>query len=217
MLGSEVLRDRREAESPPVTNMELFFDLVYVFAITQVSAYLGEHLSARGMLETLILFLAVWWAWNYTAWATNWIDPRRGPVTILMLLLIALSLIMAAAMPSAFGDRAPAFALSYVAIQVVRSAFMVAAFRGQRMGRNYAQLLAWSAIAGVGWIAGAFLDGDAQLLVWIAALAVDLAAPIHGFRLPRLGATPMEDWSLAGAHLAERMPLAPAPRRSQRS
>src|SRR5919204_690705 len=84
---------------------------------------------------------------------------------------------------------------------------MVAAFGKQRMGRNYFQLLAWSCIAGVAWIVGAFLGGDARLIVWIAALVLDLGAPAHGFALPGLGRTPMSDWTLAGGHLAERCQL----------
>ena len=207
MPASSVLRDHRVAEEREVTKAELFFDLVYVFAVTQLSHYLLEHLTVRGALETLVLFLAVWWAWNYTTWALNWAHPGRAPVRALLLLLMLISLIMSTAIPEAFAGRAVQFAAAYVALQLVRSAFMVVAFRGQRMGRNYAQLLAWSAIAGVLWLAGAFADGDARLVVWIAALAVDLGAPMHGFRLPRVGSTPMRDWSLAGDHLAERFQL----------
>jgi low temperature requirement protein LtrA len=199
------LRDR--ARATRVTNMELFFDLVYVFAVTQLSHRLLEHLTARGALETLVLFLAVWWAWNYTAWATNWIDPDQLPVRVLLVVLMLLSLLMSAAIPEAFGDRALTFAAAYVAIQIVRSAFMVAALRGDAMRRNYAHLLAWSAIAGVVWIAGALADGDARLALWIAALVVDYTAPMHGFRLPRAGATSMRAWTLAGGHLAERNQL----------
>ena len=117
-----------------------------------------------------MLFLAIWWAWNYTAWATNWIDPERPAVRVLMLVLMLISLVMSAKIPRAFGDEAVGFAAAYVAIQVVRSAFMVAAFRGQPMGRNYVQLLAWSCMAGVVWLVGAFLSGDARLLTWILAL-----------------------------------------------
>ena len=84
MIPATVLRRRIEGEAPAVTNMELFFDLVYVFAFTQLSHTLLHHLTARGAVETLVLFLAVWWAWNYTAWATNWIDPDQPPVRVLM-------------------------------------------------------------------------------------------------------------------------------------
>jgi low temperature requirement protein LtrA len=206
--GSRVLRERGAGAAVRVTNMELFFDLVYVFAITQLSDYLFEHLTVRGALQTLILFTAVWWAWNYTAWATNWIDPERPRVVLLMVVLMAVSLVMSAAIPHAFDSRGWPFAAAYVAIQLIRSAFMVLAFGpGATMRRNYAQLLAWSAIAGVGWILGAVVGTDARLFVWIVAIVLDLGAPLHGFTLPGLGSTPIEEWTLAGSHLAERCQL----------
>ena len=204
----EALRARADGAAPRVTNMELFFDLVYVFALTQLSEFLFTHLSFHGALEGLILFTAVWWAWNYTAWATNWIDPESVPGASLMIVLMAISLVMSAAIPKAFEGRGIPFAFAYVAIQVLRSAFMVWAFeRGEPMRRNYAQLLAWSCIAGVLWIIGAFEHGDTKLVLWLIAILVDLGAPVHGFRLPRAGATPMTDWTLAGGHLAERCQL----------
>lgn len=199
-----MLRDRSADEAPAVTNMELFFDLVYVFAVTQLSHRLLTHLTLRGAVETLVLFLAVWWAWNYTAWATNWIDPDQPAVRGLLVVLMLLSLVMSVALPEAFGATALSFAAAYVGLQVMRGAFMVVALRGQRMGRNYAHLLAWTGIAGIVWVAGAFVPGDGRLLVWIAALALDYGAPLHGFALPSLGRTPMRDWTLAGGHLAER-------------
>jgi low temperature requirement protein LtrA len=184
--------------------MELFFDLVYVFAVTQLSHLLIGQLTMRGALETGILLAAVWWAWNYTAWATNWIDPDLGPVRVLMLALMLLSLIMSAAIPEAFRSRGMGFAGAYVAMGLVRGGFMVYALRGSRMGRNYAQLTAWTALAGVAWIAGALVSGDARIGLWIVALALDYAAPLLGFPLPGAGRTPTRDWTLAGGHLAER-------------
>ncbi len=208
MSFSTVLRPRSAAGAPNVTSMELFFDLVYVFAITQLSDLLFASLSLRGAVQTLVLFTAVWWAWNYTAWATNWIDPERPPVALLMIVLMVISLVMSAAIPRAFAGRGLPFAAAYVSIQVVRSGFMVLAFRrGERMRRNYAQLLAWSAIAGVVWLAGAFVDGDGRIAVWVLAIVLDVAAPVHGFRLPGVAPTPIEDWTLAGSHLAERCQL----------
>lgn len=208
MTTRRVLRERDGDASVRVTNMELFFDLVYVFAITQLSDFLFAHQSARGALQALILFTAVWWAWNYTAWATNWIDPEQAPVAFLMVVLMAISLVMSAAIPRAFAGRALPFAAAYVLLQLVRSAFMVGAFaRGDRMRRNYAQLLAWSAIAGVLWIVGALVHGDGRIMVWLAALVLDLGAPAAGFRLPGAGPTRMEDWTLNGSHLAERCQL----------
>jgi low temperature requirement protein LtrA len=207
-VSGAVLRRRGAEQSPAVTNTELFFDLVYVFAVTQLSHRLAEHLTGWGAVETLVLFLAVWWAWNYTAWATNWIDPNHRGVQVLIVVLMLASLVMSAAIPEAFADQAIEFAAAYVGLQVVRSAFMVTAFdRGDRMKRNFAQLLAWTAIAGVAWLVGSFLPSQARLAVWIVALLIDYLAPLHGFALPVAGRTPMSDWTLAGGHLAERMQL----------
>src|SRR5438876_4777531 len=87
---------------------------------------------------------------------------------------------------------------------LLRGGFMVYALRGSRMGRNYAQLTAWTTIAGAAWIAGALVHSNARIALWLLALALDYAAPLHGFGLPRLGRTPTSDWTLAGGHLAER-------------
>jgi low temperature requirement protein LtrA len=206
---TKLLRDRRKGRAAHVTNMELFFDLVYVFAFTQLSELLYDNLGWLGAAEMAVIFVALWWSWSYTAWATGWIDPERIPVVALLGLLMLLSLVMAASIVEGFAERGEAFALAYVAMQLLRGGFMVRAF-GMRdpMGRNYLQLLGWSALSGAIWIVGgAIHDSHARLLVWLAAAAVDLLAPALGFRLPGAGATPMADWSVAGGHLAERCQL----------
>ncbi len=189
--------------------MELFFDLVYVFAFTQLSELLYEHTTWQGGAETAVIFVALWSSWSYTAWATGWIDPERGPVVALLAVLMVASLVMSTAILEAFGDRGETFAVSYVVMQLVRSGFMVWAF-GIRdtMGRNYAQLLAWSAFSGVFWIIGGEVhDPHTRLLIWTVAAAVEVTAPMLGFRLPLAGATLMSDWTIAGGHLAERSQL----------
>ena len=87
------LRDDREKVDNSVSPLELFFDLVFVFAITQLSHYLLAHHTLAGALQTLVMFLAVWWAWIYTAWATNWLDPGLGPVRLALLLVMLLSMV----------------------------------------------------------------------------------------------------------------------------
>ncbi|HLI58287.1 MAG TPA: low temperature requirement protein A [Solirubrobacteraceae bacterium] len=191
-----------------VTNMELFFDLVSVFAITQLSDFLFGHASGHGALQALVLFVAVWWAWNYTAWATNWLDPDRSAGTALMIVLMLASLVMAAALPQAFEGRGAPFAVAYASLQVIRTSVVAWGFpAGDRMRRNNLRLLAWLVIGGAIWVVGAYLDGDVRLAVWAGAAAVELAAPIHGFALPGVGSTPVEEWRLAGTHLAERYQL----------
>jgi len=206
LVPTRALRDLRPEQTPRVTTMELFFDLVYVFTIIQLSHYLLEHASWLGALEYATLFAAVWWAWNYTAWAANWLNPDHPSGRVLMIVLMGCALLMAVAAPQAFGARAGLFAAAYVAMALIRAGYMALVFRGQAMGRNYAQLGAWSAISGVFWIAGALLP-DMRLPLWILAVAIDYAAPYIGFWLPRWGATPMASWTLKGLHLFERNQL----------
>ena len=111
-----LLRARNGGEQP-VTPLELFFDLVYVFAVTQLSHRLLEHLSVRGVLETSMLLLTVWGVWIYTAWFTNWFDPDRLAVRLVLVAVMLASLVMSVAIPEAFGERGLMFALAYVAIQ----------------------------------------------------------------------------------------------------
>ena len=93
----------RDGGEQRVTPLELFFDLVYVFAITQLSHLLLDHLTVGGTLETLFLLLAVWWAWVYTTWVTNWFDPDRLPVRLMLVAVMLASLVMSVAIPDAFG------------------------------------------------------------------------------------------------------------------
>lgn len=202
----DALRSLGPEETPRVTTMELFFDLVYVFTIIQLSHYLLEHASALGALEYATLFAAVWWAWNYTAWAANWLNPDHPSGRVLMIVLMGCALVMAIAAPQAFGARAGLFVLAYVAMALIRAGYMAVVFRGQVMGRNYTQLGAWSAISGVFWIAGA-LSEPMRLGLWILAVAIDYAAPYLGYWLPGKGATPMSSWTLKGLHLFERNQL----------
>lgn len=197
------LRRLGPEDSPRVTNMELFFDLVYVFSIIQLSHYLLVHGSWLGALEALTLFAAIWWAWNYTAWATNWIDPNHTGGRLMLAVLMGCALLMAVSMPEAYSSRAFLFAGAYVAMAMIRAGYMALLFRGQRMGQNYAQLMAWSGISGLFWFAGALVP-EHRVWFWIVAVLIDYAAPYVGFWLPKLGATPMESWPLRGLHLLER-------------
>ncbi|KGI81967.1 low temperature requirement protein A [Actinopolyspora erythraea] len=191
----------RRSEVAPI---ELFFDLVYVFAIIQVSHTLLAHLSWLGVLEVALLFGAVWWAWNYSAWAMNWLDPSSGLVRVLNGLLMLAALGMSLGLPHAFAEDGLLFATCYVAAQVGRAAFMAVALRGHVLAKNYTNLLAWSTSAGVLWLVGAFLDPTARLVVWLVALVVDVAAPRFEFRFPGLGSAPMHTWPTDPEHLAER-------------
>src|SRR3954465_14569570 len=122
-LPSASLR-REEGIEQRTTSLELFYDLVFVFAVTQVSHLLLGHLSWDGAGRAAFVLLVVWWSWNYTTWVTNELDPDSVIVRLLLIGLMLASLLMAIAIPHAFGDDALLFAASYVAIQVGRHTFL---------------------------------------------------------------------------------------------
>lgn len=190
-----------------VGGMELFFDLVYVFTIIQLSHYLLHHLSWTGAAEAAVLFAAVWWGWNYTAWALNWMDPQHVAVRVLMAVFMLCALGMAVAIPTAFGAGAGLFVGAYLLFQLLRAAFMAVAFGRTQMGRNYTQLLIWGALAGVIWTVGVFVPEEHRLAVWVLAVLVDYLGPAAQFWVPGLGGSRMSTWPVDEAHLAERCRL----------
>lgn len=191
----------RRSEVGPV---ELFFDLVYVFAIVQLSHLLIEHLSWAGAAQTVVVFAAVWWGWNYTAWAMNWLDPSRTAVQLFSGVLMLAALGMAIAIPGAFGDGAWLFVGGYLFMGVLRPVFMMIAHRGQQLASNYRMLMLWTLFAGVFWVIGAALPAEWRLLAWLVAVLIDYAAPLADYRIPGIGAAPMTTWDTDAEHLAER-------------
>lgn len=204
---ADLLRDRRD-ERVEVRPFELFFDLVYVLAVTQLTDQLLNHLSVRGAAETLLLLLAVWWAWVDTAWFTNWFDPDHAAVRIVVIGLMLASLIMSAFLPEAFGERGLAVAGMYAAMQVGRAGFAVLTLAaGTDLRRNFQRILAWRSLGALVWLAGGLADGGTRDLLWIAGAGIDLAAPALAFPVPGLGRSSTHDWTIAGGHLAERCQL----------
>src|SRR5687767_12912288 len=111
-----LLRERGHHDSGRVGMVELFFDLVFVFAVTQLSHTLLAHLSWEGALHTALLLPAVWWVWIYTSWATNWLNPERIPVRLCLFGLMLAGLVLSASIPAAFAERGLSFACSFVAM-----------------------------------------------------------------------------------------------------
>jgi low temperature requirement protein LtrA len=203
---------RRHAahEHGRVTFIELFFDLVFVLAVTQLSHRLMEHFSPAGAVETGVLLLAVWCVWIYTSWMTNWLDPETLPVRVMLLALTLVGLIVSASIPSAFGERGAAFAGAYVLMQVGRTAFTLWVFRGSGdpvQRRNFQRILAWLSGAAVFWIAGAMAHDGLRLGLWALALAMEFGAPSIGYWTPGLGRSTTGDWHVEGHHFAERCGL----------
>jgi low temperature requirement protein LtrA len=200
-----LVRPREVARS--VTPIELFFDLVYVFTISQLAHHLLGHVDARGMLETLILTLAVMYAWFMTVWTTNWLDGERQAVRLMLLGLMFASLLMSTSISEAFGDRAGLFVVGYLAIQIGRTAFAVWAFRGHRLHAHFVNALVWEIGTAPIWIAGIAADGDARLAIWAAAVLVSYGGVIAGHPLPGRRSPFSSDSQIYAEHLLERFRL----------
>ena len=189
--------------------LELFYDLVFVFAITQVTHLLLDHLDWAGAGEAALVLLVVWWSWNYTTWVTNELDPESIVTRLLLIGLMLASLLMAIAIPDAFGDKALLFAGSYVGIQIGRHTFLTfAAARPRTIERERAgRILTWFALAGVFWISGALVDDSARVALWIVALVVDYSAPLVLYWVPGLPHLSGSTWEVGTEHFAERFQL----------
>jgi low temperature requirement protein LtrA len=191
-----------------VTPLELFFDLVYVFAIAQLSHHLVEHVDLRTGAETLILALAVVYAWYMTAWGTNWLDPDQLPARLLLIGLMFASLLMSVAIADAFDERGWLFVTGYLLIQLGRSLFLVVALRGRQLGEHFVNDVVWESLTGVLWVAGAIADGDARLLLWGLAVAGTYAGVSIWHWLPGRGRRmDLANTEIASEHLVERFRL----------
>src|SRR4051812_16766625 len=189
-----------------VTYAELFFDLVFVFAVTQISHTLLGRLTLLGLAQTTLLFLAVWWVWVYTSWITNWLNPELTPVRILLFLLMLGGLVLSTSIPLAFESRGLWFAVAYAAMQVGKTVFLwLSTSRWQTLARmNAIRITAWLSASAIFWIAGGFAQGHARLLLWALALGIEYLSPAVRFWIPKYGASQVADWVVEGGHMAER-------------
>jgi low temperature requirement protein LtrA len=204
-----LFRDRTGDEHSRVTFLELFFDLVFVFAVTQLSHELRMHFSALGVLETAMLMLAVWWVWIFTAWVTNWLEPNRTPVRLMLLGLMFVGLAFSSALPEAFGHRGWIFALAYASMQIGRTLFMLRAIPPENasLARNFRRILVWLTTSAVFWLLGGTVPDEARLVLWGIALVIEYLGPAVGFWVPAMGRSSVDDWNVEGGHLAERAGL----------
>ncbi|HEU4979414.1 MAG TPA: low temperature requirement protein A [Solirubrobacteraceae bacterium] len=200
---------RPRGEEQRATTLELFFDLVFVFAVTQISRLLHAQLTWEGLGRATVALLVVWWAWNYTTWVTNELDPESTVVRLVLMALAFASLLMAVAIPDAFGARAGLFAGSYVAIQVGRHLFLAfgAEERGTPERMRALRVLAWFLASAPLWIAGAAAGGAARTGLWLAALLIEYSAPLALYWLPGRRRAAPDAWEVQTAHFAERFQL----------
>jgi low temperature requirement protein LtrA len=192
-----------------VTYAELFFDLVFVFAITQISHTLLAHFTPLGVLQVTLLFLAVWWVWVFTSWITNWLDPEKTPVRLLLFAMMLGGLVLSTSIPKAFEERGLWFAIAYAAMQVGKTVFLWLSTPASRprARMNAIRIAAWLSASAIFWIAGGIAEGQTRLALWAVALVIEYISPAVRFWIPRYGASSVADWMIEGRHMAERCAL----------
>src|SRR5918998_276690 len=162
-----------------VSPLELFFDLVFVLAITQCTALMAADPTWRGIARGLVVLGLLWWSWVGYAWLTSVVDPDEGSVRLVLFAAMAALLVTSLCVPDAFGDLGLTFAISYGAVRVAHIALFVLASRDDPGLRHAVVGLGVSTAIGVAvLVVGALFDGDARLAVWAAALVFDMAGPL---------------------------------------
>src|SRR6476469_8900147 len=183
-------------EGERVTPLELFFDLVFVLAITQCTALMAHHPTWSGIAQGLLVLGMLWWAWTGYSWLTSVIDPEEGAVRLVMFGAMAALLLVSLCVPEAFGDLGLAFALIYGVVRSAQIALFMLASPDDDALRHSVLGLAASTLVAVTLLAAASLfDGFAQGALWALALFLDMAGPFF------FGAS---GWKLVPGHFAER-------------
>jgi low temperature requirement protein LtrA len=190
------MSDRQIEPGQRVTPLELFFDLVFVFAITQVTGFLADSPTWGGLLRGLLLLGALWWAWASYAWLTNTLNPEEGAVRLAVFGAMAAMLIVSLATPNAFGTDGVAFGVAYFIVRALHLVLYAIAGRGDRdLLRAVVRIVPTATIGPTLLLVAGFLEGVPQLVTWGAALAVDYLGVLVGH---------MRGWRVSPEHFVER-------------
>jgi low temperature requirement protein LtrA len=183
-----------------VTPLELFFDLVFVFAITQVTSLLAHDPTWGGVLRGLLVLAALWWAWSVYAWLTSATDVDEGGVRLTMLAAMCAMFCAALAVPTAFGEHAVLFGVAYLLVRLLHLALSATVTRHDPARRGALVRFAPGAVIGpLLLVLAGFLDGNERIAVWLVALTVDYLGPVV------IGVG--QGWHVAPEHYAERYGL----------
>jgi low temperature requirement protein LtrA len=194
---SEAEGELEHSDEHEVTPLELFFDLVFVFAMTQVTSQLADDPTWGGVLRGMLVVAALWWAWEVYAWLTSTLDVDEGGVRLAMLASTGAMLVVALAVPGAFGDDAVLFGVAYLLVRVLHLVLSATVGREDPARRGAILRFAPTAIGGgLLLVLAGFLDGNAQIALWILALGIDYLGPV----VIGVGG----GWRVAPEHFAER-------------
>jgi len=195
LLGEETTAE----EERKTSYLELFFDLVFVFAFTQVTALILEDTSPQGFARAALVLAMVWWAWSAYAWMTNAVDVENAVTRLIMFAAMVAGFFMALAVPDAFQDEAAWFAVAYFAVRVLQPALYLWGVRDEpETFRVLLRLTPWFVIAAFVALVGGFVDPDYRAWVWVASLVIDVIGTLTAAR---------GDWHVSPSHFAERFAL----------
>ena len=182
-----------------VTPLELFFDLVFVFAITQVTSLLSHDPTWGGLLRGLLLLGTLWWAWSAYAWLTNTLDPEEGAIRLAVLAAVAAMLVVSLAAPGAFGADGVIFGVAYLVVRALHLVLFAFAGRGDRdLLRAVVRIVPGAILGAALLVVAGFLNGSTQLALWGAAVAVNYLGALLGH---------MRGWRVSPEHFVERFGL----------
>jgi low temperature requirement protein LtrA len=188
--------EQRGEREQRVTPLELFFDLVFVFAFTQVTTVLSDDPTWNGLEHGLLILAALWWAWAAYAWLTNTVDPGEGAVWGAVLIGMAAMFVAALAVPEAFGRHGVVFGVAFLIVNVMHSTLYALAARDDRdLVAAILRNAPWALGGATLILAAGFLHGGLRPLLWLAALAVGLFGPALG---------DLSGWRVQPAHFVER-------------
>ena len=195
LLGEETTAE----EERKTSYLELFFDLVFVFAFTQVTALILEDTSPRGFARAALVLAMVWWAWSAYAWMTNAIDVENAVTRLIIFAAMVAGFFMALSVPDAFQDEAAWFAVAYFAVRVLQPALYLWGVRDEPETFGVLlRLTPWFFIAAFVALVGGFVDPDYRAWVWVASLVIDVIGTLTAAR---------GDWHVSPSHFAERFAL----------
>jgi low temperature requirement protein LtrA len=191
--------DRQAERGQRVTPLELFFDLVFVFAITQVTSFLSRSPTWGGLLRGLLLLGALWWPWSAYAWLTNTLDPEEGAVRLAVLAAVAAMLVVSLAAPGAFGSDGVTFGVAYFVVRALHLVLYAIAGRGDRdLLRAVLRIVPGAILGATLLVVAGFLNGSMQLALWGVAVAVNYLGALLGH---------MRGWRVSPEHFVERFGL----------
>lgn len=206
--GKQWIR-KADADQTRASFPELFFDLVFVFALVQLAKTLANDFGPTALVEAALLILAIWWIWIHSTWVTNLLDTEQDPVRLMLFLLMFGGILLAIALPDAFGDHGFAFAVIYCAIQIGRSFFMLYAYHRVDAASflTFLRITLWLVLASAFWLVGSQMETTPRIAFWSTALLVEYLAPALRYYLPGLGKSAPETLDVSGKHMAERCAL----------